>query len=251
MRQVMLWQCKCLQAGTSAEHTEVQEVEIQELSNGQAITRCMIPILDTKSKGAYLGLSFMCLGPRLRLRLEVLVLCVTLASAVLAQAPSAEKQVLDVAVTNVTRESPRLVRIEYVFTNKGGVDLYFPYVQIAESAVVTSLSLLHRIGENAWVNIGLRFDIASYRPIILHPGGSQRLVLEVSDPSDVLLQGAGDIPTRQSIALHGTNKIKVEYYSGRAEWELRLAAIKKQQQSRSLVAQPKSEVVYSAPFEIP
>jgi hypothetical protein len=67
----------------------------------------------------------------------------------------------------------------------------------------------------------------------------------------VLLQGAGDIPTRQSIALHGTNKIKVEYYSGRAEWELRLAAIKKQQQSRSLVAQPKSEVVYSAPFEIP
>lgn len=167
-----------------------------------------------------------------------------------AQMPTAEKPALDITVSSVVRQPPNLVKITYLLTNKGSVDLYLPCVQIAGTTEVTTYSLLHRMAVGKWLDLGPRYDVASRNPQILRPGASLDLVELISDPSEVALKDSGGGLVKQSISLVGRSKIRVEYYSGVAEWKHRLAVMKEQQESQRTLKPAPSKVAYSEEFEI-
>ncbi len=173
-----------------------------------------------------------------------------LLSAATAQMPTAGKAPLVITVPSAIRQSPDLVKITYLLTNKGSVDLYLPCVQIAGTTEVTTYSLLHRMSEGKWLDLSPRYDVASRNPQILRPGASLSLVELISDPSEVALKDSGGGLVKQSISLQGRNKIRVEYYSGVAEWKRRLAVMKEQQESQQTLKPAPSKVAYSEEFEI-
>lgn len=190
--------------------------------------------------------------PRLQLQLiELIVFVAMLSSAVIAQTSVSEKPALDITVTGITRHSPDLFEIRYTLKNKGSVDLYLPYIQIAGSTELTSYSVLHRTNEGAWINIGPTYDVASYKAKILGPGAGLSLVDLISDTAVATFPNPGGSPRRVSVAIQGRNRIRVGYYSGAAAWQQRLNATKEQEQSRQTLRMPRLEVAYSDQFEIP
>jgi hypothetical protein len=169
----------------------------------------------------------------------------------MGQTKASESPALDITVSGVTRLSSDLVEIRYALKNKGSVDLYLPYFQTSGSTQITTCSLLHRINDEAWVNIGHSYDIASYKPKILKPGEALTLTELVSDPAVATLAGP-EVPRRRvSLAVQGWHKISVGYYSGAAAWQQRINAMKAQQDSRNLLRMPQLEVAYSERFDIP
>ena len=175
----------------------------------------------------------------------------TLMSATMGQTKVSENPALDITIVGIVRPSPDLVEIRYALKNKGSVDLYFPYLQIAGSTQITTYSLLHRNNDEGWISLGPDYDVASYEAKILKPGETLSLTSLVSDPAVGTFPGQVVPPRRLSIAVQGWHRISVGYYSGASAWQQRVNMMKAQQDSRKLLRMPQLEVAYSEKFDIP
>ena len=248
----MLWRCRSLPAVTIVEPTLGREADLLGLRKEPAITHGATETSGTRSRSVCSAHArFRCRPQRLRLRaIELFAILGMFLSAMTAQMPSPGEPALDITVS-VIRQSHDLVKINYVLRNKGTVDLYLPCVQIAGTLEITTYSLLHRSVDGGWIDLGPRYDVGSRNAQILEPGKSVSLTQLVSDPSEVALKGTGKSLVKQSIALRGPNKIRVEYYSGEAEWKQRLAVMKQQQDSQRTLKPAQPQVAYSQEFEIP